>query len=230
MLSDPRDTGDPIGTYEELIEHNLNPKLYGSCSAGSDNNRGCPAYATCRFVEFRDRLNGMKGPEMLGVVTISPRNTADQKVMSCWDYYKSGLHSLRQNADKNGWVVEVIEPVGPGAKVLIQGSKKLHEKRDPDCLACIKGECHAMQRFEHEVEVPRYVRLGELSQGDTANRYKLGYAERLRGRLREKLEQERVRTAFTSGEPPPASGITVPEHEGPGVPRFNRPNPQKAGK
>ena len=119
-LAQAEASGDPIGTYESLIEHNLPPQRFGSCSAPSAKNKGCSAYPYCRFREYRDRINGRIGPGNIGVNVITPHGAADGKIMACFMFYKSGLDATR----KQKW----LEVATRYPQLSPEGKKHVHER------------------------------------------------------------------------------------------------------
>lgn len=209
-------TGDPIGTYEALIAHNLNPKRYGSCSAPvGGTNKGCPHFHHCRFLEYRDRMSGKSGPGNVGVLMITPQNAAANHIMACFHYYSGGADGIRRNSDENGWVVQILGL--EGASVTDRGSRRAHAKKDPTCPACQSGSCAKMNQYEEPRVIPPFPRLGDQNAATT----KADFALRMRKLAMDNLNNDRTESALRN-QVPAKSSPEVPAHEGPATPRLNR--------
>jgi len=208
-------TGDPIGTYEMLIKYNLNPKRFGSCSSPSSQNKGCPNFHHCRFLDYRDRLNGRVGPGNVGVLMITPQNAAANHIMSCFDYYRGGADGVRRNSDENGWVVQIVGL--EGASVKDRGSRRSHPKKDPQCPQCQSGTCNKMTQYVEPREIPVFPRLGDANKGTEAS----NFAIEMRELAMKNLDNDRTAAALKNSVPA-SSSPEVPSHEGPATPRLNR--------
>lgn len=208
-------TGYPIGTYEALIAHKLNPKRFGSCSAPSATNKGCGSFHHCRFLEYRDKLNERSGPGNVGVLMITPQNAAANHIMACYDYYIGGADGTRRNSDENGWVVQIIGL--EGATVKDRGSRRAHPKKDPSCPACASGTCNKMTQYVEPRVIPKFPRLGEANQTTTDSNFAL----EMRTLAMKNLDNDRTEAALKH-QVPAESSPEVPAHEGPGTPRLNR--------
>lgn len=216
---DPADSGLPIGIYEELIEHGLDPKVFGSCSAPGPENRGCVAWKKCRFIQYRDRMNGYIGPENIGCIVITPENAADGKIMTCAEFYQTGLNAMREHSADSGSIVEIVGLVG--SEVLTQGSRRLHMKKDPNCPDCQKNSCQRIERWEKLTKVEPYKRLSNMKEETTQGNYKLGYAQRLRAQVRQRVEQENNQRTLDRVIQP-LETETLPSHEGVGTGRYTK--------
>lgn len=189
-LGKAAETGDPIGTKESLAEHALDPRRYGSCSPYEEGkNKGCPSYHNCRFTEYRDRIGGRVGPGNCGVLSITPEGAAAVNIKACWQYYQSGDDGKRRNADKNGWMVQIIGLEGD--TVDDRGSRMMHAKRDPNCPACQKGNCQKMQQYEEKREIPAFPRLGESKESEG-----ISFAVRMRKQLIQDVDREKQNIAL----------------------------------
>jgi hypothetical protein len=205
-------TGDPVGSYAALIDHNLNPKRFGSCSAPSGANKGCSSFHHCRYLNYRDGINA---PGNVAVLSITPQNAAAVNIKSCFDYYRSGDDGKRRNGDKNGWVIQIVGYEGDTVKD--RGSRRAHRKKNADCPACQSGSCNKMDQYEEDRIVPAFERLGDENKGSI----KSDFAVRMRKLALSNLETEKTQIALNN-QVPAKSPAEVPGHEGPGTPRLNR--------
>ena len=218
-LAQAESTGDPIGTPEALRANGLSPKKFGSCSAPIEgHNKGCPNFHHCRFIDYRDRLNGRVGPGNVNVLMITPQNAAANQIKACFQYYQCGDDAKRRESDKNGWVITTEKPDGTvymeGDTVKDKGSRRLHRKRNVDCPSCQEGKCNKMDQYEEDRVIPTFPRLGEVEAGDSAS-----FAMRMRNQVGRQLANEKQQIALTNN----AAGNVPPKDEGSDVPGIRKP-------
>lgn len=102
---------DPIGTLDEVRTLGLNPRLVGSCSKQTRDNVGCPYHEQCRFHQWRDGVDGRKGPLNIGIeIILGPVDGGawGQKEMACFQYYKAGLADRVTDSPQTGEVIRVV--------------------------------------------------------------------------------------------------------------------------
>ncbi len=154
----------PVGTLEELKEAGLSPTQFGSCSPRDNRNKGCAWFNFCRFREWRDRVNGKKGPlNFVAHVALSPAEggVANNPEMPCFDYYYSGLYARQRDSANTGEVIKVIGVEGDGKKYKSRISVRAHPKPVAGCLACSDGKCIKRESKFHESEITPFARPGQ---------------------------------------------------------------------
>lgn len=135
-MADPKVTGEPVDSYQALVNAGENIAQLGSCSMPGAGNKGCAYYRICRFKKYRDEL---QRPGNVAVATILGDGTGNTSNKSCWYYYQSGDHNERKNGDSSGVLVEIIGYEGD--MVESRSSVALHQKPDRMCEGCLKGAC-----------------------------------------------------------------------------------------
>lgn len=114
----------PIGTLEELKEIGADPRKVRSChertGAQAGGILGCPHFRMCRFRQWRDQQNGLKGPLNVGVeITLSQidgRHTA-QSEMACYNYYAANIRQRQRQQEESGELIRIVAYEGDGKMI-----------------------------------------------------------------------------------------------------------------
>lgn len=126
--------GVPVGSKAEVEALGVPTRNIATCSARTHDNHGCPMW------EFCDReFQGTRPQNQI----VRRTNTAGVRTYAapCYD-----IVPREYTANDNGELYEIVG--GEGETYQYRGSRKRHEKRDPDCNDCAAGKCNVFDDVE----------------------------------------------------------------------------------
>ena len=168
-----------------MIDSGIDPKAFASCSEPIENkNKGCPWWNSCRFRDYRDGLNGKRGPVMVGITVINGGNgSGNGCIMPCFDYYFSGAGVRREFAAITKDVIRIT--AFEGQQIKVQGSFPLHRLPDKNCPDCLRRDCRRRVERTEMVTIEPFQRPGQSLAS-------LAFAEQARAEFAEELEKEQI--------------------------------------
>lgn len=180
----------PRGSLAGIRKAGLNPAAVGSCAPPGGGVKGCPYYDVCPTPDFRDGIDGHpQRPNNVAYLHVAGvGGPVKRDIIPCYGFMEYPAHR-RLAVDKNGVPYDVIEICGrEGDTVELRGSRRVHPKPEPGCVACSKGECISYVDCTYEVKVPEYQEIG--SGGSEA-----AYGAKARAELAKKLQKEQTAQA-----------------------------------
>jgi len=128
--NDAPQIGYPVGSLDEIKAMGIPSRNICTCSERVDlKNAGCIKYPVC------DRKFRGTRPQNQLYQHVKADGNVRVAVDACFNI----IHK-EEEADDKGELITVIG--AEGDSYTYRGSVKKHPTRNPDCPACLKGECH----------------------------------------------------------------------------------------
>lgn len=174
-----------VGTLEEIRDIGMDPARVGCCARRNtaEKIKGCAWFKHCRFRQWRDQTNGLRGPLNIGVEIILSQQQGgawNQSEMACHMFYDSGAAARAMESQKSGEIVRVIAYEGDGKLLKIRETRRKNPNNADD---------KTMEQYIVERPVQKFVRPKERFPIIAA-------AEVARDEMRDEQEREALARAL----------------------------------